>query len=376
MKTKKDTVLIVTKHPDSKGGVVSYYKNFFKAFDDEQFDLEWFTIGSRPWSYEKRLNRKASYLLETILDVLRFIFLLLTRADIKLVQVNPSFIPIPLGRDAIYVDLARLFRKKTISFFRGWSKQYEAKVLSSSRLQKKILKNYSKVNYSFVLAEKFKKVLVDIGIDGNKIEVTRTMFDKKNIVTRQGLKKSTEDLNFIYLGRLSEPKGVFDLVEALKILYNKGKKVNMNLYGHYTTPEFEKQLKSKNLDELKGVNFMGYVDGLDKFEALAQADVFVFPSHNEGCPNALIEAMASGLYCICTPVGAMDELILDKHSGRIIPINNPKEMANELLWCLENSNVIRQKGPINANIAFKDLEQTVVISRFKTIYTSLVYSTN
>ena len=105
-------------------------------------------------------------------------------------------------------------------------------------------------------------------------------------------------------------------------------------------------------------------------------DVFVFPSHNEGCPNALIEAMASGLYCICTSVGAMDELIIDKHSGRIVPINKPNAIAKELLWCLENPNEIRQNGPINANMAFKDLEQAVVISRFKKIYTSLVYGSN
>lgn len=113
----KKTILIVTKHPDSKGGVVNYYNHFFNAFESEEFELEWFTLGSRPGDYEKRLKRKFSYSLEFVKDVLRFIKVLFKNKNIKVVQVSPSFFEVPILRDCIYLFIARLFRKKDCCVF-------------------------------------------------------------------------------------------------------------------------------------------------------------------------------------------------------------------------------------------------------------------
>lgn len=371
MAAKKRTILIVTKHAESKGGVVNYYRNLFRIFEDDNFTLEWFTIGSRPDQYNNRLNRKFAYLVEAVLDVLRFLFLLVRRGDIKIVQVNPSFIPIPVVRDGIFLRLAKLTGKKTIAFFRGWSKEYEAKVKASKTLQSRILRLYGAADHIFLLAEKFKSVLTEIGIDPNKMEITRTMFDKSNLFRK--VDNGGKELKFIYLGRVSEPKGVLDILEALFFLKEKGVTLKFKIYGHFTTPELQSKV-SKILEERGPIDELeigGYLDGELKFKMLSEADVFVFPSHNEGCPNALIEALASGLFCIGTPVGAIDELVIDHKSGLIVPVNNHMALAEKLLWCLDNPSRVRESGKQNADYAADFLEQGKIIARFKKVYNQL-----
>lgn len=115
----KKTILIVTKHPESKGGVINYYNHFFKVFNSDEFDLKWFTIGSRPENYQNRSERKLSYIFEFLKDIFSFIILLIKNRNIAIVQVSPSFIPVPLVRDGVYLFIAKIFRKKTITFIRG-----------------------------------------------------------------------------------------------------------------------------------------------------------------------------------------------------------------------------------------------------------------
>lgn len=368
---KKKTILIVTKHPDSKGGVVNYYRNFFRIFEDDNFNLEWFTVGSRPDQYNNRLNRKFAYIIETICDLLRFTFLLIRREDIKIVQVNPSFIPIPILRDSVFLRLAKLAGMKTIAFFRGWSKEYEEEVKRSLKLQSRIQRFYGEADHIFTLADKFKSVLSEFGLSPNKIEVTRTMFDKRDLFNK--IENANKELRFVYLGRISEPKGVLDIIDAIVYLKGKGISLNFNIYGHFTTPELKNKV-ARILEQkgpIDGLKIAGYVDGKDKYRMLSEADVFVFPSHNEGCPNALIEAMASGLFCLGTPVGAIDELIIDGKSGFIVPVKNSIAIADKLTWCVNNRERVREFGKVNAQYAADFLEQEKIISRFKEVYSAL-----
>jgi glycosyltransferase involved in cell wall biosynthesis len=71
---------------------------------------------------------------------------------------------------------------------------------------------------------------------------------------------------------------------------------------------------------------LGVRDDIDRL--LRGADVLVLPSRSEGTPNAVIEAMASGIPCVVTDVGDCRELL--GPGGIVVPAESPKELADAL----------------------------------------------
>jgi glycosyltransferase involved in cell wall biosynthesis len=73
---------------------------------------------------------------------------------------------------------------------------------------------------------------------------------------------------------------------------------------------------------------------VDRFYALA--DLFVLPSHSEGSPNALLEAMAAGLPIVATSVGGVPEIITSGVDGLLVPAGRPPAIASALSTVLAN----------------------------------------
>jgi glycosyltransferase involved in cell wall biosynthesis len=59
--------------------------------------------------------------------------------------------------------------------------------------------------------------------------------------------------------------------------------------------------------------------------------VFLLPSHAEGMPNAVLEAMGAGLPVIATPVGAIPEMLGEGAGGRLVPVRDAAGLAQALL---------------------------------------------
>jgi glycosyltransferase involved in cell wall biosynthesis len=82
------------------------------------------------------------------------------------------------------------------------------------------------------------------------------------------------------------------------------------------------------------VRFLGYQSTVQPYYELA--DVFVLPSHNEGTPNVLLEAMASNLPLICTTVGGVPELATDNVDALMIPMKDPTVLARAIIRVLKD----------------------------------------
>ena len=258
--------------------------------------------------------------------------------------------------------------KKTITFFRGWSREFEQRIISKPGYFKYVLNLYKKSDAVLVLANKFKHVLVDLGFNAAKINVTRTMFIQKDIPKKRFI--VSQSLKFLYIGRLSLQKGIIDIIDAVKLANDNGIKVNVDMYGHYANEEIKiitnTKINDYSLENQIKIN--GFISGVDKYHKLAEADVFLFPTYNEGCPNSIIEALASGLFVISTPVGAIDEMVLNDKNGIIIPLKSPIKLAKKIQWCVNNINKVREIGQSNASYASVNFEQDVIVEQIKKIY--------
>ena len=63
---------------------------------------------------------------------------------------------------------------------------------------------------------------------------------------------------------------------------------------------------------------------------MGACDLFAFPSHTEGMPNALVEAMSCGVPCVATRVGGIPELITDGRDGLLIDVQRADQLTEAM----------------------------------------------
>lgn len=122
--------------------------------------------------------------------------------------------------------------------------------------------------------------------------------------------------NICCVGTICERKGQRNIIEAFLKLTDKEKsKIHINLIGDgELREELEKLCIDNNISE--NVTFWGSRKDIDKL--LAQNDIFLLPSKNEGLPIAILEAMRQGLPIVATNVGGIPETIVNGFTGVLI----------------------------------------------------------
>jgi len=130
------------------------------------------------------------------------------------------------------------------------------------------------------------------------------------------------------VGRLEEQKGLSYLIEAIRILVEGGKNVSLLVVGS-GREEGRLREQAANSGIADSVFFLG--TRRDVPELYRAMDVFALSSLWEGGPITLLEAMASGVPVVATPVGFVPEVLQDGKNGFIVPIRDPEELA-EALW--------------------------------------------
>lgn len=143
-------------------------------------------------------------------------------------------------------------------------------------------------------------------------------------------------LNILYLGRFEEYKGILDLIEALyQIRDDLNHRIQVFICGGGSLLEKVRQnVLSYSLTDV--VHLLGWVDYETKLHILRKTAIFVLPSHREGFPNALLEAMASGIPSIATRVGSIPEIIQNNHNGLLISPQKPLDIAVALQDLIAN----------------------------------------
>jgi glycosyltransferase involved in cell wall biosynthesis len=146
----------------------------------------------------------------------------------------------------------------------------------------------------------------------------------------------------LYVGRLSHEKGLEYLIRAVEYLNREKYDVKVSLCGD--GPERERLsglVRESGLSD--SVKFHGYIPwGKELSRISSGSDLFVLPSHSEGVPKVLLEAMAAGLPVIATNVGGIPDIITNNENGILIPPGSPEAIADAVKLVMENSS-LREK---------------------------------
>ena len=103
-------------------------------------------------------------------------------------------------------------------------------------------------------------------------------------------------------------------------------------------------------------------------ELLAAMDVFVHPSESEGHPNAVLEAMASGLPVIAAAIPGVDELVRDGETGVLVPPGDPAELARAIGALLDRPDLAGELGLAGQALIARQFDVTTMVWRFEEVY--------
>ena len=231
-------------------------------------------------------------------------------------------------RKALFILVCKLFNCKVIFHLHGsvFARTYDSAGGFYKGLVRYVLNNADSV---FVLSEYWAKYVSAISsnddirvINNFPSPIFETLYQQKTFTF-------TQPINFLFLGYIGQRKGIYDLVDAVESLKQQGiGGFKIKVGGNGEIDKLKTLITEKGLSDYFDV--IGWVTGDQKYQLMNEADVLLLPSHNEGLPIAILEAMSAGLAVISTTVGGIPEAIPDDNAGLLIEPGDKQALAQAI----------------------------------------------
>ena len=331
-------VLIISPDINSQGGISSVVKMYHDnhLYNDEVIYLA---------SY-KKLNIFFQLIFYSVF-MLKYIFTLL-KGGIKIVHIHTASKGSFLRKFAV-LHLAKLFGKKVIMHIHG--AKFDEFYAGAGSLKQIITATLNKADLVLVLSKEWKEKISSISSNENIEILYNPAVIKEQAESGEGA---------IFMGRLGQRKGVYDIIEAAKCLTSN---TIINLYG-------DGSLKLPPLPD--NIKIHGWVSGEKKDEVFKNAAMLILPSYNEGLPVSILEAMAYGLPVIATPVGGIPEAVKDSVNGFLIEAGDYKALAQKI-DLLTNDKTLREKmGTESYKMAKEKFDVKIILKKLGRKYDDLL----
>ncbi|MDH4282030.1 MAG: glycosyltransferase family 4 protein [Myxococcales bacterium] len=175
-------------------------------------------------------------------------------------------------------------------------------------------------------------------------------------------------------GRITEEKGFRELAEALSLLREDFPLVHLIVIGGQLATErdsFQDQL----VDFLgehgleSHVTFTGFRS--DVAELLSVLDLFVLPSHREGLPRSVLEAMAMELPVVATNIRGCREAVVDGVTGLLVPVKDGRRLARAIGRILAEPAIAERFGKAGRERVVTTFDERFVFARLENCYLEL-----
>jgi len=349
-------IILIGSYPPPFHGSSIYLKNITELLNKEK-EYKIISINCSDRKYD--LSNMGKWSLSNVYFALEALILLIYNLIFK--KIDLVYVPISQNtlaffRDGIYILFSKIFGANVVIHLHGsyFFEFYE----KSSNIYKKFIDFTMKFcNGAIVLGEKLKYIFQK-WFNDDKIIVL------PNFVEEIKMEKNFSEINsangnkgirITYLSNIVESKGIFELLESLILLKNKGYKFTLNIAGKFAEDpitkieekETEERLNSylKKYDDF--IRYLGPINNPSKKYQLLKnnTDIFVLPSWNEGQPLVILEAMACSLPIVSTRnCGVIDETVIDGYSGILVEKKNVEQLASALEKLILDSDLRKKMG--------------------------------
>ncbi|MCR5785143.1 MAG: glycosyltransferase [Eubacterium sp.] len=182
----------------------------------------------------------------------------------------------------------------------------------------KIRKSYDAIDFIITPSDFYKKKFEEFGVDEKRLISIPNFLDRKTPDFKNSGKSE-----HLYLGRLSEEKGIETLIDAIKTTDEV-----LNIVGGGALKEsLEKKIKKENI---KNVNILGFKSGQELIDIVGNAKSVILPSQwYENGPYSAIEALQMGIPVIGANIGGIPELI--ENNGYLFKPGDVNELREKIL---------------------------------------------
>lgn len=171
--------------------------------------------------------------------------------------------------------------------------------------------------------------------------------------------------------RLLRDKGVYEFIDAARLLKNRGVDIEFRLIGE---PDLD-NLTSVTADELDKWREEGHVQILgfrnDIPQQYAESHIVCLPSYREGLPKSLVEAAACGRAVVTTDVPGCRDAIDPNVTGLLVPPRNAPALADALQQLIEDSEKRRNMGRAGRQLAVMEFAIDKIVDANLLIYGEL-----
>jgi len=295
---------------------------------------------------------------------LRGLLDILTKTDARLLHIYFGHIAVHL------LPLIRAWNKPSIVSFHGADVMVDMNKPAYRAATEQMLEA---VKLVLVRSESLRRAVIHLGCDENKIKLQRTGIPLDEFPFRERNFPQDGDWRFVQAGRLIEKKGLPVTLRTFAIFLGQYPNSTLTIAGEgpllSRLQSLARELKIDNR-----VSFTGFISQEQLRDILYASHIFLHPSetgpdgNQEGIPNSMLEAMASGLPVFATQHGGIPEAIESGVSGVLVSERDHEELAWALLNAVEDRHFLSRIARAGADAVAQKFDRRLQVRRLEDIY--------
>jgi colanic acid/amylovoran biosynthesis glycosyltransferase len=299
---------------------------------------------------------------------LRVLQSILRKTDARLLHIY-------FGQIAVHLlPLIRLWEKPSIVSFHGADVTVDMNKPAYREATRQML---DAVKLVLVRSDSLRRAVIDLGSDERKIEIQRAGIPLNEFPFRERSFPQNGKWRFVQAGRLIEKKGLPVTLRAFAVFLREHPDARLTIAGEGPLlGGLQKVCLELNIDG--HVSFTDFISQEQLREIYYASHIFLHPSqmghdgNQEGIPNSMLEAMASGLPVFATQHGGIPEAIENGVSGVLVPERDHETLAAALLDAAKDPGYLSRIARNGAEIVRKNFDLRVQARRLEDTYLRII----
>ncbi|RBP45939.1 glycosyltransferase involved in cell wall biosynthesis [Roseimicrobium gellanilyticum] len=288
---------------------------------------------------------------------------------------KPDLVHVYYGHKAVhYLDMLEAWGGPFVVSFHGVD---VSKFLDQPEYVAKLKTVFKKANLVMARSQSLLDRLEELGCPADKLRMNHTPIPLEHLQAEVRQPPKDGQWRLVQACRLIQKKGILTTLKALAIVKQKHPLVRYVLCGEGPLkPKIEETVHKLGLED--NVEMLGWLDQQQLLEQYRIAQMFLHPSQKtkeedqEGIPNSMLEAMATGLPVVATMHGGIPEAVHSGEDGLLVPEKNPEELAQAILKIMETPSELARLSQNAAASVRENFGSETQVAAMEDVYLSAI----